>query len=124
MNRQTGKQVNRQTDQPANRQTGKLVNRLTGQTSLELTVALVIFAMLFVAAVKIFVWLNAGLVNRQVAYDNTRVKAGSSKPERVIGITNLKHKTPGKLRIVSIDGTKEVKVNEPLNADLNLTSEF
>lgn len=49
-----------------------------GQSSLEVTVALIIFVILFAAAVRIFVWLNTGVVGRQVAYDDTRVTAGST----------------------------------------------
>jgi hypothetical protein len=96
-----------------------------GQSTLELTVALIIFAMLFVAAVKIFVWLNAGLVNRQVEYDDTRVGAGrGGNEQRIKNITNLDNVTSQDLVIVDESGKREKQYNEPLIADLNLTSEF
>ncbi|MFH1691003.1 MAG: hypothetical protein ABIC68_00315 [Candidatus Omnitrophota bacterium] len=54
-----------------------------GQASLELSAALILVAMLIVGAIKIFVWLNGRLVMRQVAYEQSRVAAGSAAHERV-----------------------------------------
>ncbi len=48
-----------------------------GQTSLEMTVALVMVMMLLLASVKIFLWLNQRIVIQQVDYENTRVQAGN-----------------------------------------------
>ncbi len=47
-----------------------------GQTSLEMTVALILVVILLVASVKIFLWLNEGIVSQQVSYENTRLQAG------------------------------------------------
>jgi len=97
-----------------------------GQSTLELTVALIIFVVLFAAAVRIFVWLNVGVVDRQVAYDNTRRAAGSTAPERVrdSDIARPDGSARDDLEIVGASGGREVEINEPLNADLNLSIEF
>ena len=61
------------TGKPANRKTGKLI----AQSSIETTVALVVFFMLFVTAVKVFVFFTERLASRQRSYEDTRVAAGS-----------------------------------------------
>jgi hypothetical protein len=42
---------------------------------MELTIALVMFLILFAGAVKIFAWLNGRMVRQQVEYEETRVDA-------------------------------------------------
>lgn len=85
----------------------------TGQATLELTVALILIMLLLVASVRIFVWLNEGMVARQVSYEDTRVAAGSTPPQAV-SLSDLNNATSQSLNI------GEVPFNEPLNADLNL----
>ena len=45
--------------------------------------ALIMIAIFFVAAIKIFVWLNGRIVSQQVDYERTRVAAGSSAHQTV-----------------------------------------
>jgi hypothetical protein len=84
-----------------------------GQATLELTVALILVMLLLVASVRIFVWLNEGMVARQASYEDTRVKAGST-PFQAVSLSDLDNAAPQSLNI------GEVPFNEPLNADLNL----
>ncbi len=94
----------------------------SGQATLELTVALIVIMMLLVAAVRTFVWLNEGMVARQVSYENTRVAAGSTAPAYVDlnPVTHLDNVGADSLVIRDTSGNPEVGFNEPLNADLNL----
>ena len=96
-----------------------------GQATLELTVALILIVILLMAGVKVFLWLNEGLVLRQVSYDNTRVKAGSTEPETVI-LTTVQHMDNAQPQDLVIKGAgyggTEVGFNEPLNADFNIFS--
>ncbi len=51
----------------------------SGQASLELAMAIILLLILFAAVLKIFVWVNATLVNRQFDYEQGaygRVAAG------------------------------------------------
>jgi len=95
-----------------------------GQATLELTVALILIVILLMAGVKTFLWLNEGLVQRQVSYENTRVAAGSTVPRTVnlAPVSSLNNVGPENLVIRDIAGGAEVGFNEPLNADLNITS--
>ncbi len=65
-----GKQINKNMSW----QTGRFS---LGQASLELSVALIVVAMLLIAMVRIFIWVNGGLIRRQVGYQAGRVAAGS-----------------------------------------------
>ncbi len=96
-----------------------------GQATLELTVALILIVILLMAGVKVFLWLNEGLVLRQVSYENTRVAAGSTAPEYVNleRISNLDNVVLNDLVIsggADGSGAAEVGFNEPLNADFNI----
>ncbi|MFH0940744.1 MAG: hypothetical protein V1840_02685 [Candidatus Omnitrophota bacterium] len=101
-----------------------------GQATLELTVALILIVILLMAGVKVFLWLNEGLVLRQVSYENTRVAAGSTAPEYVnlellSNFSNLNNAMPNDLVIrggADGSGGAEVGFNEPLNADFNIFS--
>jgi uncharacterized protein (UPF0333 family) len=62
------------------KKTGK---RKRAQASLEMSIALILAAMLMIGAAKIFVWLNGNMVLRQKRYEDTRVSAGS-QPHQVI----------------------------------------
>lgn len=79
---------------------------LDGQASLELTAALIIVAILLIASVKMFVWFNARMVMRQVAYESSRVTAGSVPHEDI--------------DIYSYEGTKGVQVDDSGYEALNL----
>ncbi len=94
-----------------------------GQATLELTVALILIVILLMAGVKVFLWLNEGIVLRQVSYENTRVEAGSTAPENVVlnNMLSLNNVQPEDLVIIGNDyGCAEVGFNEPLNADFNI----
>lgn len=58
-------------------------NTKIGQSTLELSVALIAVMMLIVAMLRLFVWINARMVARQVYYDSTRVIATESGTEGV-----------------------------------------
>ena len=96
---------------------------LRGQATLELTVALILIVILLMAGVKVFLWLNEGLVLRQVSYENSRVAAGSTAPETVnlAEVQSMNNAQPADLVIIGKNyfGT-EVGFNEPLNADFNI----
>ncbi len=95
-----------------------------GQATLELTVTLILIVILLMAGVKVFLWLNEGLVLRQVSYENTRVAAGSTAPERVILTTvqSMDNVQPQNLVITGVSGGTEIGFNEPLNANFNIFS--
>ena len=57
-----------------------------GQATLELSVALILSAMLLVAAAKIFVWLNGSMVVRQRMYEETRVSAGQQTENKLVDL--------------------------------------
>lgn len=50
-----------------------------GQASLEMTLALIGALLLLFGSVKVFVWLNSRFVERQQAYEASRVAAGSTQ---------------------------------------------
>lgn len=68
--------------------------------------ALVVVLILLVASVRLFAWLNAGMVYRQADYERTRVEAGS-KP---LVAVNLSSQT----------STRGVEVNESAYPRLNI----
>ena len=113
-----------------NRPTGEPVNCKNGQTSLEVTVALVIFAIFLVVAVRIFAWLNAGIVNRQISYDSTRVQAANdATADKQVAQSQLEPNpgtglTPNDLIVQDTESGSEVGFDEPLNPDLNLSIKF
>lgn len=47
------------------------------QVSLEVTVAFICIMVLLFASVRIFVWMNQRMVQRQKDYEDTRIAAGS-----------------------------------------------
>jgi hypothetical protein len=95
----------------------------TGQASLELTVVLIVFILFLIAGVRTFLWLNLGLVGRQVSYDGTRVAAASTAPATVAALHDLSGVSAEDLEIQDTSGQHEVGFNEPLNPDLNLVIE-
>jgi len=48
-----------------------------GQATLELTVSLIFVMLFLVGSIKIFLWLNESMVNRQVDYEANRSYAAS-----------------------------------------------
>lgn len=79
--------------------------------TLELAVALLVVMLLIVATVKIFVWLNEGIVRRQYRYEDTRIAAGGSE-STVPGMGPLTNVTAEDLRFAgertgAIDGAFE-----------------
>jgi hypothetical protein len=55
------------------------MSEMKGQSTLELTAALVVIAILLIGTAKIFLWINDSMVRRQVNYEATRVAAGSAE---------------------------------------------
>ena len=51
-----------------------------GQASLEMSVAMIGALLLLVACIKVYVWINGRLLNRQQAYEASRVAAGRAAP--------------------------------------------
>ena len=51
-----------------------------GQASLEMTVALLGVMLLLIGSLKLFLWINDGLVERQRSYEATRQAAGNAPP--------------------------------------------
>lgn len=64
------------TQVPDSRMCGYL-NYRRAQTTLELTIALVLIMILLVGSAKIFVWLNGRMVQRAEDYEGSRIAAGS-----------------------------------------------
>jgi len=54
-----------------------------GQSSLEMTVGMIMVLMMLVAAVRIFAWINRRLIYRQEDYEASRISAGSQSHEAV-----------------------------------------
>ena len=54
-----------------------------GQATLEMTISLIFVMLFLVGAIKIFLWLNASIVNRQVDYESSRVAAASGDWESI-----------------------------------------
>jgi hypothetical protein len=54
--------------------------RRAGQASLEMTLAMLGALLLLLASAKVYLWINERLVTRQLAYEATRVAAGSAQP--------------------------------------------
>ena len=58
-----------------------------GQASLEMTVAFIGVLLLLFGSLKVFLWVNERIVQRQKSYEATRVSGGSwtepSKPLRI-----------------------------------------
>ena len=75
-----------------------------GQATVELAVALILIVILLMAGVKTFLWLNEGMVARQVSYENTRIEAGSTAPAEVVLNNDL----------------GEVGFDEPFNEEFNI----
>lgn len=48
-----------------------------GQASLELTVAMIGALLLLFGSLKVFLWLNERIIARQIAYERSRVTAGT-----------------------------------------------
>ncbi|OIO36843.1 MAG: hypothetical protein AUJ74_01025 [Candidatus Omnitrophica bacterium CG1_02_44_16] len=99
---------------------GQAIRLRSGQATLELTVALILIVILLMAGVKVFLWLNEGLVHRQVSYENTRVAAGNTSPETVSLDAYLDNVEPQDLVIRGANGGTEVDFNEPFNATFNI----
>lgn len=53
------------------------INKNRAQASLEVTLAFICVIILLIGSVKIFVWLNERMVQRQKDYEATRVAAGN-----------------------------------------------
>ena len=53
------------------------ISRAIGQASLEMTLALTCGLLLLFGSMKIFLWMSERLVNREQAYERTRVGAAS-----------------------------------------------
>ncbi len=54
-----------------------------GQASIEFSLAFIIAILFLVLTCRVFVWFGGSLLRRQVAYEDTRVEAGSSNRGRL-----------------------------------------
>ena len=54
-----------------------MIKKMNGQSTLELTVALILVSMLVLASVKMFLWFSDRMVLRQERYEANRVAAGN-----------------------------------------------
>lgn len=77
--------------------------KIQAQASIELSLALVIAVLFLILSCNIFVWLNHNIVQRQRAYENSRIEAASS-PERAGNPGKLDFYTPDKLNVFSSGG--------------------
>lgn len=59
----------------------KVMKKMAGQSTLELTVALILVSMLMLASVKIFLWFSERMVLRQELYEVNRVAAGNMEQD-------------------------------------------
>jgi hypothetical protein len=85
-----------------------------GQSTLELAAALIVVVLFLMASLKIFLWLNDRMVRRQVAYENTRIAAGSQWPEEV-GLSSTGEVGPSGLTIGSQDWVIDESAYPALN---------
>lgn len=64
------------------------------QASLELSAAIIVLLLLFVASLRIFIWLNKTMVQRQGSYERNsttgRIAAGSANSEVQVDETQYK----------------------------------
>lgn len=54
-----------------------------GQASIEFTLAFVMALFFLVLTCRVFVWFNGNLLRRQIAYEKSRVEAGSTNPGKL-----------------------------------------
>lgn len=67
------------------------------QASIELAMSLIVCLILILGVSRLFVWMNGSLVNRQEAFQQTRVMDGGDPPEKRY---NADFYTPDKLDIL------------------------
>jgi hypothetical protein len=97
----------------------RLTDVRSGQATLELTVALIFVMIFLVGAIRIFLWLNESIVNRQVDYEATRATAASTDftPMDVSQIQDDDSKTeaelaiPGEVLVDESDKTRYPELN-------------
>ena len=53
---------------------------VSGQSTLELTVAMIGALLFLFGSLKLFLWVNERLVQRHLAYEETRAEAGNNNP--------------------------------------------
>lgn len=51
-----------------------------GQASIEFSLAFIIALLFLVLTARVFVWFGGSMLRRQIAYENSRVEAGSTNP--------------------------------------------
>ncbi len=61
------------------------IKNINGQSSLEFACAMVILAVLLVAILRIFVWINTRIIQRQAYYEGSRVTATE---DATVGVYN------------------------------------
>ncbi len=69
-------------------------NKRKGQATLELSVAIICLILLFVATVKIFLWLNKTMVTRQGDYERGvtgRVQASNSNATEPVQVNETQY---------------------------------
>ena len=86
--------------------------QVKGQATLELSVALIVVMLLLVATARLFVWLNDGMVNRQVQYENTRVSVAGPTTHETISLAPLDNVTKNDLQLSPTEGVINATFNE------------
>ncbi len=66
------------------------------QSTLEFTLVFVIALLFIFLTVNLFVWFNHCMVSRQMAYENTRSEAGTTKETTLFGLITTRQGDPGK----------------------------
>ena len=61
--------------------------KIKAQVSVELTLSLILLAVLLFATAKVFVWLGRSILYRHISYENTRTAAGKPNDNDVYRIT-------------------------------------
>ena len=103
--------------QALRRSLSRATSRGSGQATLELSVALILVLILIVASLRIFLWINQRIVQRQEQYDSQRVTAGSQNMQ-LMDFASTENKKDLSEGVLAING--EVQVDESGYQKLNV----
>lgn len=91
------------------------------QSTIEFSMAFILAILFLFLSANLFVWFNRNIVQRQKAYEQTRIYAGSGPVQRVINPDgsstdiNCKDCEPGKPDFYDTTGPKKNPNYKPLN---------
>lgn len=96
-------------------------NAVRAQATIEFGIALILVVLFLFLSANLFVWLNRNVVQRQVAYENTRVVAGDGRDQTKtifsLGPIEIKITTkraePGKLDFYPTEKMQKLNVFLP-----------